>query len=504
MIWEQLVQLALLGTERSTLSPKLRQALEEVGINTHQEITKVLVAAIAYYGPLQKAGWQPQLWTEKRLPTSPKETDTVYSSQSAAHLQKVLHSYPQLLPEYAANLRKHHKCFPTEALPTLFDKCVNNEALWINVKDSIGERGKWLLSLNPAWKTLQVPTTTAAAWKLGTKEERVAILKHLRNTAATKGLALLRSTWDKDGLAEKTSLLKCLQTGLTIADEPFLEECLDFPRKGIRLLAASFLAKLPNSQLQQHLQTVLANLISVDKKTGSFVVDLPTSDNIHLIRDGINPKQKGVSANPKVNMLAQMIQLVAPAFWEKHLAASPIQIIQLFAESDRSMLLGNALVQSTMLHQNESWMAAILGFWLKQFHTKAGQALQMEAILKAMPNSLFNQLLFEKLKASQVLPTEQSPILRLLLLDDQQWDKRIAILFMTQLRDWIGKNATFSYTGPLYRTILRDKAAYTIDPLLHPEISTFWYKEQRNWAGWETDIQVFLNILSFRKEIASL
>ena len=327
MIWEQLIQLALLGTERSTLTPKLRQALEEVGINTHQEITKVLIEAIAYYGPLQRAGWQPQKWTEKQIATSPKGIEAICSVKSAAHLQKIIRSYPQLLPAYVANLHTHHKCLPPEALSTLFDKCLNNEALWMNVKDSIGERGKWLLSLNTEWKSLQVPKTTTTAWKLGTKAERVAILKHLRSTAASKGLALLRTTWEQDGLTEKTSLLKCLQTGLSIADEAFLEECLDFSRKEIRVLAASYLAQLPDSQLQQRLQTTLATLISVDKKTDTFVVDLPATDNKDLIRDGINPKQKGGSANPKVNMLAQMIQLVPPTFWEKHLAANPLQII---------------------------------------------------------------------------------------------------------------------------------------------------------------------------------
>ena len=501
MIWEQLIQLALLGTERSNLNPKLRQALEEAGINTRQEITKVLIEAITYFGPLQKAGWQPQAWTEKRLEASPPEINAVCSPKSAGHLKKILRSYPQLLPEYVNNLLTHNKCLPPETLPALFDKCIKDETLWLHLKGCIGERGKWLLPLNREWKTLQTPSSTAG-WKLGTKAERVAILKHLRSTKANKGLSLLRTTWEKDGLSEKTSLLKCLQIGLSLADEAFLEDCLDFKRKEIRLLASNFLAQLPKSQLQQRLQAALANLISVDKKTDTFVVDLPNSDDKNLIRDGINPKQKGGSANPKVNMLVQMIQVVPPTFWEKHLVSSPIQIIQLFAESDSSMLLTNALVASTVLHKTENWMAAFLGFWLTQFHTKAGQSLKMEALLKKLPNPLFNQLLYQKLKAAQHLPSEQSPILRLLLLDNQKWDKRIAILFMTQLRDWIAKNSTFSYTGPLYRTILKDKAAYAIDPLLHPEISTFWYKEQRNWAGWETDIQVFLNILSFRREIA--
>ena len=62
MIWKQLEKIALLGTERSTLTPAMQEALIDKGINTDQEITKTVLEAVAYYAPLQKAGWQPKVW----------------------------------------------------------------------------------------------------------------------------------------------------------------------------------------------------------------------------------------------------------------------------------------------------------------------------------------------------------------------------------------------------------------------------------------------------------
>ena len=63
------------------------------------------------------------------------------------------------------------------------------------------------------------------------------------------------------------------------------------------------------------------------------------------------------------------------------------------------------------------------------------------------------------------------------------------------------KNATLSWLGQAYRLLLRNRAAYAIAPALHPQISAFWRLEQNNWAGWARDIQHFLNILSFRREM---
>ena len=500
MIWKKLVKLAVLGTERSTLSPKLKQALEEKGINTSQAPTKILMEAAAFYAPLQRAGWQPTKGEDEPLSLCPAGNEQVCSKKSTQHLQLILYKQPRLLEEFVQGLIANNKCLPYELLPMLFDLSVKNEALWEQLQTVIGARGKWLLPLNPDWKKLQLDHDSAN-WTIGTKAERVAILKQVRQQNPQEGLALLKSTWEKDSVAEKANLLKELQTGLSLADEPFLEECLDFSRKEVRNAAMKLLVQLPKSQLHQRLQQQLAALITFDKKEDTVIITLPDPDNKALSRDGIKPQKKGTTG-AKLAMLAQMIQVVPPDFWVNHLNASPKEVMDLFAQSDPSSSLANALITATALHQSKKWMTTLLDYRLQHYYQKTGEGLVLSPIFEVVPNDLFNQVVHKKLKATATLPAGQSPLLELLQVERQKWSKAVTMLLMTKLKDWMAANDSYSYSGLPYRTLLKQRAAYAIDPALHPEITSFWRVDQKNWAGWGQDVQQFLNILSFRATIA--
>ena len=60
MHWNELVKLALLGTDRSSLSPAMKAELQGYGIDTDKEITEVILESAALYAPLQKAGYEPR------------------------------------------------------------------------------------------------------------------------------------------------------------------------------------------------------------------------------------------------------------------------------------------------------------------------------------------------------------------------------------------------------------------------------------------------------------
>ena len=155
MIWKQLVKTALLGTERSTLTAEMQEALTAKGINTGQEITKTILEAVAYYAPLQKAGWQPKEWNGELLTPSKEISQQACSNKSRQHLATILEKHPKLIPEFIEGMQANKKCIPPELLPPLFEKSLKEETLWSQLENSIGERGKWLLPLNPAWNKLR-------------------------------------------------------------------------------------------------------------------------------------------------------------------------------------------------------------------------------------------------------------------------------------------------------------------------------------------------------------
>ena len=498
MIWKQLEKIALLGSERSTLSPEMQEALTTKGINTDQEITKIILEAVAYYAPLQKAGWQPKKWEGSLLPSSKEVNQQSCSNKSRQHLATILEKYPKLIPEFIDGMQTNKKCIPPELLPPLFEKSLKDEILWSQIENRIGERGKWLLPLNPAWSKLR-SDYPIAEWALGTRELRIALLKKARRTNPKEGLTLLQSTWKADGVKEKAPLLKILSIGLSINDEAFLEDCLNFPRKEIRKIARNLLIQLPASQLHQRIQTELAKLVTFVKKEETIILSLPEASNKALIRDGIDPKKKGASSKVEVNMLVQMMEIVAPSFWEKHFNASPAQIIKLFSNSDRSLFLVNAIIKAIALHQSKEWIEAMVQFWYTGYLQENWQALEMKPIFEAFPNDLFNEVVYKRLQATKVMPDEHAPLMQLLQIEHQKWSKPVSLIVMQLLQDWMRRNPSFSYSGLEYRRLLKNQAAYAIDPSLHPKMSELWLVDQRGWAGWESDIQRFLNTLSFRR-----
>ena len=502
MYWNELVKLALLGTDRSTLSPAMKAELQGYGIDTEKEITEVILESAALYAPLQKAGFQPKQWDGIALSPSPEEELASCSIKSANHLSLILEGrYGFALTEFVERMADYNKCLPFELLPELLDKCVKDEALWHHLKPIIGQRGDWLIPLNPAWQKLAI-RVSQEKWETGTKAERIAILKTLRRQDPAKGLALLLTTWAEDGLAEKAAFLKCLAIELSDLDEVFLEECLDFPRKEIRVNAAKLLSQLPNSELQKRIFRYLKIAVNVGQIDGveKLTIILPSPKDKVLIKDGINPKKKWKLGGVPTGMLFQMVAIVPPNKWEKHFQKQPAEILYLFSNNEWALMLIEGVAAAAALHESVDWAEAILRFWLANYTKHKWTQLDIKPILNKLPNEVFNEVLYEKLKAVKTLPDEHSPLIQLLQKENYVWDDRLTNRVMTQLKEWLGENVSYSWSGYQYRMMLK-RAAYSVKPTMEKTLSHFWLADSNGWAGWEKDVQQFLNILSFRKEM---
>lgn len=95
--------------------------------------------------------------------------------------------------------------------------------------------------MNPDWKlafTIEAPTHER--WLSGAFEERRASLLAMRKHDPARARAWLQETWTKDPPDEREALLRLfVATGLSLADETFLETTLDDKRKTVRQAACS-------------------------------------------------------------------------------------------------------------------------------------------------------------------------------------------------------------------------------------------------------------------------
>ena len=499
MIWNHLVKLALLGTARSSLPLSVEEKMNSLGVDTSRELSRLVLESAAIESVLLKAGFEPQIDENKIPETCQQEVLPVCSFSSASHLRQILSgTYPSALAEFVRKIVQQKKILPFELLPDLFEKCLKNEYLWNSILPAIGKRGEWLIAFNPEWEELN-QSLSSEIWATGSKSERIRFLNKVRQENPTIGLDLVKSTWEEDSLPERILFLKIMETGLSSCDELFLEQCLLDTRKEIRVQALILLALLPGSRLISEVDTLLQLAVKiVNKGKELLMVDAePIEDFLHK-NLFFQPSVKWLSNERGSGMILPILVVFPPGRLSVFLKKKPGKILELFSQQGDKWL--EVIIKTTVLHRDADWMEAILSFFLQNERVDRWSQLNLNKMLEILPDSVFNKVIFEKLKATKYLPEEESPLVKLLLLKYNEWGVSLAKIIMRQLFEWISVNRAYLWTGYQYRLLLKN-AAYRVDTTAEKEISRMWLQDPTIWSGWEKEIRYFLTVLKFRSEM---
>jgi len=503
MYWKELVRVALIGTDRAKLSPELLKSLEVLGVDTTQETTQVLLEGASMLSLIDKT--QGQLQNRKGKLPSPSKSDSTNpcSPKSSNHLSLILNgTFEAALSEFLSHLINNKKSLPSEMLPDLLDQCLSNPELWQKLRFTIGERGEWLIQQNPDWQSLTA-VPQKIHWETGNKDQRIALLKHLRKKEPLKVIPIIKTTWEEDSLKERTDFIETLKINLSKKEEPFLENCLDNNRKEIRSVAASILTLLPKSKLVQRMFDRLKKLIIL--KNGSLKkskpeISLPENNIDELIRDGIDPSTHWYKGGIKASRLGQMVAIVPPTLWEAHFKKNTEETLQIFIRSNWSELMVQALSEATIKHKIEAWMEVIIIFWIKNHERQRGDNFKPKKLLKVLPAHLFNQLALESLKTKDNIFDENAPITEILKSSDHSWENELTLKVIQKMQDWIAGASSGYWSGWHLQTILK-QAAYACNPNLYATLQKGWATNSYIWSNWEQDIDNFLSILKFRKDM---
>jgi hypothetical protein len=179
---------------------------------------------------------------------------------------------------------------------------------------------------------------------------------------------------------------------------------------------------------------------------------------------------------------------------------SPIEILQIFAHSDWTALLIQAVIESTILNKNEHWMEAILGLWLQNEDYPIWQNSSAKELLGMIPNKLFNQFTLKSLEQTKGLPEENSPAAQLLRLGKHEWDDQLTLIVIKRFQYWLSDTTTFYWDSSYYKKILQT-AAYKANPTLYDALKSGWNYHAPTYGQWQPDIELFLRTLVFRKEM---
>jgi hypothetical protein len=209
-----------------------------------------LLRQAAVLGARARAGRKPGE-APAAMPECPEDPVAPVGPVCAATLRQILTDGDgALIEEWAELAVAQGKRAPDALVPGMLQWWTNQPHGSDLVRRAMGVRAEWLRSLNPAWRKKPgvgtLPADVDSAWQTGSAPDRMGLLMTVRLLEPATAERLLRATWAQDAADERTRFVERFESGLTIADEPFLEWTLDDRSKQVRAVAAGCWPDCPN------------------------------------------------------------------------------------------------------------------------------------------------------------------------------------------------------------------------------------------------------------------
>jgi hypothetical protein len=415
--WPPLLRLALLGTRQSAEVLPAFPALPATGSREQH-----LLLAAGALALLHKAGYVPAAPAAPAPTPAPPDHLPALGplGTEALHRMLVSSQHLDLLPDYLRQVAAAGRRVPEALLMPLLQHATRSVEARPDLGAVLGERGRWLAALNPAWARLVAPagpTTTdpadLATWETGALPERLAWLRQAFARDADAARALLLAAIPTEPAKAQEALLKILAEHLHPDAEATLEILLKSRGQEVRRQAAALLVRLPGAALTERLWARAAPLITARRKLlglgkAELEITLPTAWDKTWLADGIEEKNDQytyLAGNSKAAVgagaarLANLLALLPVGRWPAHLGLSADELLEAALASEWALPLLPAWALSTLTHADAELATAFLKLWLGQ-SLRLQQLkihLDIEALAALLPAPTRQQLLVPKL-----------------------------------------------------------------------------------------------------------
>ncbi|WP_369261416.1 DUF5691 domain-containing protein [Streptomyces sp. R35] len=379
--WEELVTVALLGTERRT----------PPGWGPGREAPVALLDAAAVETLRRRAGVRPARAAARPEPAA-RDPRPALPPAAARRLAMLLADRPgtggggrrgtapdlmELLPQWLTLANARGFAPPPQALPALLDAARGRTDLRPAALAFAGPRAFWLARLNQEWRFAlrSAPGGGAALpgpeeaervqqlWQEGLFAERVALLSAIRAKEPDAARELLTTTWATERAEDRLMFLDSLRSGLCAADEPFLERALSDRSRNVRATAAELLSALPGSALAARMAARAGSCVAVDRMRGTptIVVEAPHECDAGMERDGVAPKPPA-GRGERSWWLGQLVEAAPLGTWPGRLGGrTPEEIVALPVADDWQGELHAAWCRAAVRQRDPGWSRVLLG-----------------------------------------------------------------------------------------------------------------------------------------------
>lgn len=378
--WEDLVTSALLGTVRRPLRGEdgavagPAALLDLAAVHTVRRRAALRPAAGATLPEPAPADPRPPLPAAARRRLAQLLADR--SAPPRGGRRGTAPDLTELIPQWLASAGAHGYRAPAELLPALLDAARARTDLRPHVLTFAGPRGLWLAALNPEWRfalrtstrgvrqpETRDPEAVRRLWEEGLFAERVALLGAVREQDPDAARTLLATTWSTERAEDRLMFLDSLRSGLSGADEAFLEEALADRSRNVRATAAELLSALPGSALARRMAVRAMSCVNPDRTGGavSIAVEAPHECDAAMQRDGMTavpPSGRG----ERSWWLSQLVEATPLGAWTEGFGGRSAQeLVALPVADGWAGELHAAWRRAAVRQQDPDWARALLG-----------------------------------------------------------------------------------------------------------------------------------------------
>ncbi|MFE9255104.1 DUF5691 domain-containing protein [Streptomyces sp. NPDC006879] len=380
LTWGDLVTTALLGTDRRPAAPGTAEPalklLDTAALQTVRRRAGLRAASVAELPKPAPLDGRPELPEPARRRLAQLLADRAATGGSGR--RGAAPDLTELLPQWLSTANEHGYRAPAELLPALLDTARARSDLRPQALALAGAKGLWLAELNPEWRfalrTSAVcparpdPGDRAAVewlWEEGLFAERVSLLASVRQQDPAAGRKLLAGSWRTERAEDRLMFLDALRSGLSEADEDFLEQALSDRSRNVRSTAAELLATLPGSALAKRMADRARSYVGPDRTEGGgahrIAVEAPSECDAEMQRDGVVLKPPA-GRGERSWWLVQLVEAAPLDCWRERFAGlSAAQIVRLPVAEGWAEELHAAWCRAAVRQRDPQWARALLG-----------------------------------------------------------------------------------------------------------------------------------------------
>lgn len=368
--WNQLLQNALIGTEKKPPEPaalstdeEVSPALQAISANPALDAEEQLLQATALLFNFRQAGQTALEVTAIESSIAEQETLPYCTAASKDTLRELFEHQALGLFYYWIQLcAAKARIAPPEMVPLLLQLAAKNPELRAPIRVITGKRGEWLAQLNPDWQE-STSLSLEDSWQQGTTDQRVAALRQQRIANPDTSRLWLTESWSKEGAAVKQKLLEAFDTALSDEDLPFLESCLKDKSQKVQQQVLELIRQIPESELvSAYAQVVRSSLVIRKEKTLlglssklSWEVKTPVEIHPDWRKQGLDTVSNTKEFTDEEYILFQLLHWVPPTLLNELSGLGTIELIQALQKEKLKQWLP-AIGSAAVRFRNQDWI----------------------------------------------------------------------------------------------------------------------------------------------------